>query len=195
MEGLVENMNNIIMGFEFDDTESYNLAKKELDYINRLKENMNINHPDSLLEVYNRLINDEFFKTPVGMEFLRGMQKELYANKVIDNSKIRSIPAIVYNKNKIVSSSNEKVEQRTDIIESKVKNVTKGKSKYRDLYIKMLIINVALVLTILVMFAITKRADKFDADYYRESIEDSYVNWQNELDERESSINSRENGS
>ena len=188
-------MNNIIMGFEFDDTESYNLAKKELDYINRLKENMNINHPDSLLEVYNRLINDEFFKTPVGMEFLRGMQKELYANKVIDNSKIRSIPAIVYNKNKIVSSSNEKVEQRTDIIESKVKNVTKGKSKYRDLYIKMLIINVALVLTILVMFAITKRADKFDADYYRESIEDSYVNWQNELDERESSINSRENGS
>ena len=105
MEGLVENMNNIIMGFEFDDTESYNLAKKELDYINRLKENMNINHPDSLLEVYNRLINDEFFKTPVGMEFLRGMQKELYANKVIDNSKIRSIPAIVYNKNKIGRAS------------------------------------------------------------------------------------------
>lgn len=180
-------MGNIIMGFEFNNIETYSLAKKELDYVTKIKEKNITSNSKKMLEIYNKIIEDGVFKTPIGMEFLRGMQKELYLNKEINNELIRSIPAIVYKEEN--ASKTEASNKTTN------KNINNPKkSKYKDLYIKMLIINFVLVITIVIMFVITKQADKFDPNYYRESIEDSYMSWQRELEERESSLNSRENG-
>ena len=222
------------MGFEFNNEENFNMAKKELDYTMHINENLNNLNSEKTLELYNKLIDDKLFKTPIGMEFLRKLQKKLFNDKTIDNSKIKSIPAIIYteestdnsdksnrrdkknsgnssnntyninsnasnNKSGANNSSNKK---KTSSKENKNNNTgtsssgVKGKNnKYKDLYIKMLIINLALVITIAVMFVITKRADKFDEDYYRESIENEYVSWQKALEEKESSIAAKENAS
>lgn len=220
------------MGFEFNNEENCNMAKKELDYTMHINENLNNLNSEKTLELYNKLIDDKLFKTSVGMEFLRKLQKKLFNDKTIDNSKIKNIPAIIYTEestdasdksnrrdrknsgnssnnninnsnvsnNKSSNSSNNK--KNTVSGDNKKKNTgtsssgSKGKNnKYKDLYIKMLIINLALVITIVVMFVITKRADKFDEDYYRESIENDYVSWQKALEEKESSIAAKENAS
>lgn len=221
------------MGFEFNNEENFNMAKKELDYTMHINENLNNLSSEKTLELYNKLIDDKLFKTPIGVEFLRKLQKKLFNDKAIDNSKIKSIPAIIYteestddsnmsnrrdrknsgnsnnnnninnsnvsnnksgnssnNKKNTVSGNNKKNNTGTNSSGSKGKN-----NKYKDLYIKMLIINLALVITIVVMFVITKRADKFDEDYYRESIENEYVSWQKALEEKESSIAAKENAS
>ena len=223
-------MKNVIMGFEFNNEENFNMAKKELDYTMHINENLNNLSSEKTLELYNKLIDDKLFKTPIGMEFLRKLQKKLFNDKTIDNSKIKSIPAIIYteeatdnldksnrrdrknsgnsNNNNNINNSNVSNNKSSKSSNNKKNTVSKenntranssgnkGKNnKYKDLYIKMLIINLALVITIVVMFVITKRADKFDEDYYRESIENEYVSWQKALEEKESSIAAKENAS
>ncbi len=89
-------MKNVIMGFEFNNEENFNMAKKELDYTMHIKENLNNLNPEKTLELYNKLIDDKLFKTLIGMEFLRKLQKKLFDDKAIDNSKIKSIPATIY---------------------------------------------------------------------------------------------------
>lgn len=224
-------MKNVIMGFEFNNEENFNMAKKELDYMMHINVNLDNLSSEKTLELYNKLIDDKLFKTPIGMEFLRKLQKKLFDDKAIDNSKIKNIPATIYidettdnsdnsnrrdrrnsgnsnnnsnisnnkssksikssnNKKNIVSKENKKNNTGANSSGNKGKN-----NKYKDLYVKMLIINLALVITIVVMFVITKRADKFDEDYYRESIENEYVSWQKALEEKESSIVAEENAS
>lgn len=186
---------NVIMGFEFQDEVSYNQAKNELEKILKIKGKCNIKNSKSLLLLYNRLIDENIFNTPVGMAYLRSIQKELYGRKDIDKQSIRNIPATV---------SGETEKRSRDFSDSQTvgenaagngKDTSKNRKKigkYRDLYIKMLIVNIILVVTIAVMFVITKKSEKFDLDYYRESIENEYINWENNLKERESSLAEQE---
>lgn len=178
-------MSKVIMGFSFDSEEEYFIAKKELEYINKLQDSITTNNPEYLLEIYNKIIRDGIFKTPIGMEYLRSIQLKLYEGKQIDNDRIQNIPAIVYKKT--INSPKEAVHASDH-----KKNTPKG-SKYKDLYIKMLIVNVALVIIIGIMFTISHNAEKFDEDYYRESIENEYIRWEQSLQERESALNGQEN--
>lgn len=175
---------NVIVGFEFEDEISSRMAKQELDKILKLKERYNIKNAATKLEFYNKLIDEKVFKTPVGMEYLRGIQKELYENKEIDNAEIRSIPAIIY------QESDAKVLQNTrkNNLNYNGKQKDKKVEKYKDLYIKMLIVNAVLIVTIIVMFVITKNTEKYDLDYYRESVENEYIEWEQNLQERESAL-------
>ena len=84
------------MGFEFNNEENFNMAKKELDYMMHINVNLNNLSSEKTLELYNKLIDDKLFKTPIGMEFLRKLQKKLFDDKAIDNSKIKNIPATIY---------------------------------------------------------------------------------------------------
>lgn len=191
MKGYERKMSDkVIMGFEFEDEVSYKLAKSELDKILKIKENYSVKSSKNLLEFYNRLIDETIFKTPVGMEYLRNIQKELYAKKDIDKQNIRNIPAIIYEEKGKDSASGNHI--RPVNTSSSVKG-SKKTGKYKDLYIRMLIINVVLVVTIAVMFIITKHSEKYDLDYYRESIENDYINWENNLKEREAALEEQEN--
>lgn len=168
-------MSKVFMGFEFQNEEEYITAKKELEYINKINGNIKTAKPEQLLEIYNKIVNDKMFRTPVGMEYLRNIQISLVKNKQIDKNMIQSIPAIVYN--------------------SGIKSVKEDKRfiKYKDLYTKMIIVNVALVLIIIVMFVISHNSKKFDEDYYRESIENEYIDWEQSIKERESIVKEKEN--
>lgn len=177
-------MSKIIMGYEFENEDEYLIAKKEFDYINKINDNIKWDNPENVLELYNKIISDEMFKTPVGIEYLRNIQIKLTKNNRIDKEKIKSIPVVVYKKDRDKSNIT-------------VKAGTTGKasahnSKYKDLYIKMLIVNAVLVFTIIIMFVISHNAKKFDEDYYKESIENEYISWEKSLQEREAAINEQE---
>lgn len=173
----------VIMGFEFKDEFSYNQAKDELEKIQKIKGDYNIKDIGQLLSLYNRLIDEEVYQTPVGITFLKTIQKELYGKANTLKQSIRNIPAASYDSNAKGGGLKGGDTQKTK----------KGAvGKYKDLYIKMLIINVVLVVTIGVMFVITKHSEKYDLDYYRESIENDYINWENNLKEREAALTQQE---
>lgn len=184
-------MSKVIMGFEFHNEDEYIIAKKEMEYINKIKGNIKTTNPEHLLEIYNKIINDNIFRTPVGMEYLRNIQLSLAKNKQIDKNKIQSIPAIVYNNETYSKDSLKKA--TVNNLTSKTSKDDKNVAKYKDLYTKMLIVNVALVLIIVVMFVISHNSEKFDEEYYRESIENEYTNWEQSIKERESIVKEKEN--
>lgn len=184
-------MSRVIMGFEFENEDDYFMAKKEMQYINKINGNIKTTNPEHLLEIYNKIIDDKIFKTPVGIEYLRNIQLSLVKNKQIDKSKIKNIPVIVYDSDADIKENFNRAVVKN--LNSKISNAKKKADKCKDLYIKMIIVNVALVLTITVMFVISHNSKKFDEDYYRESIENEYISWENSIKERESVIKEKEN--
>lgn len=179
-------MSKVIMGFSFETEEEYALAKKELEYIGKIDEGVKTNNPEHLLEIYNKIIQDGIFKTPVGMEYLRNIQLRLSKNSQIDNSQIQNIPAIVYKKD-------VRLPQKQNHIDSNKNDKKRNGNKYKDYYIRMIIVNITLVIIIAIMFIISHNSKKFDEDYYRESIENEYISWEKSLQERESVLNESEN--
>ena len=81
----------IIMGYEFDDKASADAAKNELEMISKIKSQGNMNNHKIALSVYNKLLEDNLFKTPIGLEYMRSLQKELLTVKTIDKSEIKAI--------------------------------------------------------------------------------------------------------
>lgn len=193
-------MAKVVVGYEFDNEDDYNVAKEELNYINEIKNNPKyINDSGHKLELYNLLITKEKFKTPVGYEFLREIQKELYKNSAVNRESIKSIPykksekPVGIKEKSTTTVKSKEISKNTSYEKNNNSKTYKNYLKYKDLYIKMLIVNIVLILTIVTMFVISRTSKKFDADYYRESIENDYVNWDKALTERESALNEKEN--
>lgn len=177
----------VVMGYEFDNEKAYLAAKQEMEEILQLKIDYDVKTYNGYLEFYNSIIDNKLDRTPIGIEYARNMQRELLKNTK-DKSIIRNIMITdSLNENEI----KEKVISRRK--HEKFKNLEKNLTKYKDLYVKMIIVNVILVATIIVMFIMSEKSEKYDLDYYRESIENEYLDWENNLKERESSLKENEN--
>ena len=83
-------MKNVILGFEFNNEENFNMAKKELDYMMHINVNLDNLSSEKTLELYNKLIDDKLFKTPIGMEFLRKLQNNILNDNSIYNYNINN---------------------------------------------------------------------------------------------------------
>ena len=70
----------ILDGYRFDDSDSYEQARRELARIADIKSESNLRDEESLREVYDTLVESEEFETPVGIGFLREAQKRLVKN-------------------------------------------------------------------------------------------------------------------
>lgn len=185
--GVIGMKDFVVMGYEFDNEKAYLAAKQEMEEILQLKIDYDVKTYNGYLEFYNSIIDNKLDRTPIGIEYARNMQRELLKNTK-DKSIIRNIMITdSLNENEI----KEKVISRRK--HEKFKNLEKNLTKYKDLYVKMIIVNVILVATIIVMFIMSEKSEKYDLDYYRESIENEYLDWENNLKERESSLKENEN--
>ena len=61
----------------FSTLEEANVAKLELDKIEKLTEKLGDADDDMLYKVYNRSIEKNTFRTPVGLEFMKALKKRL----------------------------------------------------------------------------------------------------------------------
>lgn len=172
------------MGFEFDDDAMYEQAKREVDNLVKIRKNFNIKSKEKLLEFYNKLIEEKIFVTPIGIEYLRKLQQELYDSDGIDKEAVRAIPA------------ESRIEMVSNILDTSDKEKEKRRqrelNRYKDKCVKLIMVNIVMFVVIVVMFIITRRSDKIDIDFYRESIENDYLQWENNLQERESRMREQE---
>ena len=65
----------ILDGYRFNDSDSYEQARRELNKVAELKSEKNLKDETELREVYDSLVESEEFITPVGIGFLREAQK------------------------------------------------------------------------------------------------------------------------
>lgn len=162
---------NRIGGYEFEDLMQAKRAEREVKGIEQLNDQLKNKKIPEILEIYNNIIDKKIFKTPVGYEYLKGVQRKLKNSTLIKNEDIRPV-FIAAEKPKVI-------EEKSD-----------GSLKLK----KLQLLNIVLIIVIISMFVISFLSrDKFDEEKYINSIEDRYSSWEKELNERESILNEREN--
>ncbi|MDE5782119.1 MAG: hypothetical protein K2I03_11710 [Lachnospiraceae bacterium] len=161
-----------VAGYIFENEKQADRARRELSGIEHINEQLKNKKPSEMIEIYNSVIDKKIFRTPIGYEYLKGVQR-----------KLKSIPSV------------KKEDVKPITVISNTANENK-KTQNDDGFTKkaLIFINVVLVAVIIIMFIISASGKtKFNEKKYIEQIENRYSSWEKELNERESILNKKEN--
>jgi hypothetical protein len=120
------------------------------------------------------------------MDYLKELQQFLYLSDEVPNDKIRPIP--------INHETKELMEGRRELIENKgeIRRLTDDRKRYKDWFIKSMIVNVVLIIVIIAVIAITANSSNPNVLNYEINLQDKYASWQEQLESQEASLKARE---
>lgn len=178
----------VVSGYVFDNEETAKKAEKEIAGVAYIKNKLDMQDPEAVLSVYNRVVKDKMFSTPVGYEYLTELVEFLGQFDSIDKDRILPIgfePKIVREDSK-EEPSKEVLEKK----EEKNKEAAGGDriDRLRGGLVTSLIVNVILVLAIVAMFILVSKSDVPTIIDYENKLIDRYEEWQKSLEEREAII-------
>lgn len=171
----------IVDGFSFLSEEDAAAAREELKKARYLKRHLEYQSADMILQLYRKALADRTFQTPVGLAFVNEL-RELLIEAGIEEFEIEPIPVyydVVQNK---MRSGYEPVEEKPE--EEKKKGIGKfGIS---------VVLNVVLGLLVAGMFYVAMTGNNPNILNYKNSIENKYAAWEQELSEREQAVREKE---
>ena len=170
-----------INGFVFTDEAEAEQAKKEAHGIHYVEERADMHHPETVLEIYNKMVKQELFETAVGFTYLKELQEYLIQNPSINNSDILPISVT----HPVLEESLRKKLR----ISAKNRASEKKASKKTDGYRKKYEI---LAVSVIGMFIVASTSDSPTIINYENKLIDKYAAWEQELDEREAALKERE---
>ena len=157
-----------INGFVFTDEAEAEQAKKEAHGIHYVEERADMHHPETVLEIYNKMVKQELFETAVGFTYLKELQEYLIQNPSINNSDILPISVT----HPVLEESLRKklrISAKNRASEKKASKKTDGYRKKFEITLFISVIN-----------------------NYEKKQKNKYVAWEQELDEREAALKERE---
>lgn len=177
---------HMVGGYEFNTKEDAQLAKDELNAIKYVSAKTNMKDPKQVYNLYNKIIERKLFSTQIGMNYLKQLQTFLYKSSEIPNDKIQPIP--------INADTQEALDKRKEQIEfkSELRNLSIQVAKYRNNFIRAMVLNIILVIVIIAMFVILKTSSNPNILNYEVTIQNRYAQWQQELQSEEESLKARE---
>lgn len=171
-------------GFLFINGEDAALADKERKQIEYLEKKLDFQNPEQVLAVFQRLIEERSFKTPVGMLYLKKLQDYLMNKVYIGKERIPFIPV------------DEPCDRtiRTERVQLESVKRTRERQKERKLsnYRISVAINILLVIGMLVMFWVATTTDTPNILNYETALENKYASWEEELNQREQVVREKE---
>ena len=139
-----------------------------------------------MLAIYDKVLDERIFVTPVGWEYLKFLQARL-KEEGIDADRIRPIPLYhTFRFPKVDEQENKGVARE------RIHPSTKKKMTAADKMRISVITNVILVLLVAVLFIITLNGENANALNYRKAIQNQYAAWEQELTEREKAVKEKE---
>ncbi len=171
-----------VAGYTFTTKEAADDARNEMNAIRYVSSKTDRKDPKQIYILYNTMLDKELFKTPVGLDYLKDLQQYLYNNKDIPNDKIRPIP-INSELQSMLADKREMTKTRSRLV-----GLTKERNKYKDRFIRMVIINIALVIAIIAMAVIMATSQTPTIINYENKIQDKYAGWEEELQSREAQV-------
>lgn len=169
----------IVDGYLYGNADDVNRAKEEKKTVKFLQSKINYEDIQNALKIYDKAIKDKIFKTPVGFEFLKVMRFEMIRHGMPAEN-IQPIPLyVVFSK---------EVEQRP----IRIFQVKEQSGNLKESLRISLWVNIALGILVVGMFMITLFGDNTNILNYKYKIENEYVNWEQELEEREAVVREKE---
>ena len=183
----------IIDGFIIENEEMASQAIKEEEGVRYIKERTPMDDPNVVLNLYNRLLEQNLFTTPVGIRFLIELQSILYASEEIADESVAQIPTTGFVKEIVVK---QPVTEYVETPQKKAGAKTKAEKKersYKNAYHVSLFFAIVFAVCVAGMFVITKISDNnVNILNYREQIINEYAEWEQNLKEKEDSLRERE---
>ena len=181
MEGETQTSRNA-EGFFFLNAEDAGMAVKEKKQIEYLKAHLDYGHPEQVLTLYERMLRERIFKTPVGVIYLKQLQEFLLEQPEIDPTKVSMIP--VYTPCTYMPQRRERPVRSNP-------GPMEGASRTVGMRISV-ILNVLLTVAVIAMFVLALSSSHPNILNYRSAILNEYASWQQDLSEREQVIREKE---
>ncbi len=169
-------------GYSFLNEEDARRAESEKKRIKLIEEKLDYSNPETILVIYKKAIQERVFKTPIGVAYLRKLQMFLVKSG-IDTNEIPMIPIYV--------TFESTLYKKPVPTRPRVQLEKKEESKPQALPLSI-IINIALVISIIAMFVITLNSNQPNILNYERVLTDRYAGWEQELTEREQVIKEQE---
>lgn len=171
-------------GFSFSSEQEASIAKKELEGIKYVKGKLDMDHPEQVLQLYNKMVDEKLFVTAVGIAYLADLREYLESIPMINNDEIHSIYVSHPMIEEVIKEQKQKVQEAKSAAKKAAgkKSGVEGKLKlsYR--------LNIILVICVILMFVITGTSKHPTILNYETELINRYSAWEQELTEREAAI-------
>lgn len=171
----------VIGGFYFEEEQEIERARREAEGIEYIKSNTDMENPEIVLQLYQKLIEEHLFETVVGIGFLKELRDYLEQVPTLEEQDLPSIH---------LPKKEELLEKKRGKDTQKVEKAARNQVK-RNLKISLLV-NLFLLILAAGMFIISMTGDNLNIVNYENKIINKYADWEQELKQREQSIKTRE---
>lgn len=213
----------IVEGYEFDNIEDANVAKKELEAVKYLSKKTSESTPQACLKIYDKIVEQNLFKTAIGFDFLHALEEYLLQNGLFDvphvsEEDLEQAAMIEKSMQKVESVQEQhdesKKEEKTDISQSATEPVKKEKVKKekvkkekvkkeidedtvlkrtKEKLVMSMLLNGILIICVLAMMYIASTSNNVNIINYETALKDKYATWAEDLKQKETQIKQREN--
>ncbi len=177
-------------GFLFEDEETAQVARREAEGIRYIKQRTALDNPEVVLKLYNKLLEQELFVTPVGVRFLTELQSILLDSVSVAGDEILPIPvkSPEGTQKPEAASPVEKVVQKP--VEAEKKADKKVGGDYRKKFLVATFFAIVFGASVIGIFVINAiSGNNINIINYREQILNEYSSWEAELKKEEERLN------
>lgn len=187
-------------GFVFRTKKEAELAQREIEGTKYLRQKLDMENPNAVFSIYQNLIEQDLFETPVGYCFLKELRDYLLMIPVISNEEVLAIP-IRYpqteEEEKKQKKEQKKEEQRKERQREKEKAKNKKEQKkegknYKGRCQFFMVTSLILLISVVSMMLLAATSDNVNILNYENKLIDKYSSWEQELEEREQAVKEQE---
>lgn len=180
-----ENNDLVVGGYQFNSRADADKARDEQKKIAYIEAHMNMDNPESVLTIYEKMLSNRIFATPVGLDYLKEIRDYLISREEIDNEAVKPLEL-----NRMYSLGQESVTEE----ELPKRRVVPAKKKnpFEERFFFSLVLNILLVIAVAAMFVIATTSDNPNIINYENSLVNKYASWEQDLREREDRIREEE---
>lgn len=187
-------------GFVFRTKKEAELAQREIEGTKYLRQKLDMENPNAVFSIYQNLIEQDLFETPVGYCFLKELRDYLLMIPAISNEEVLAIP-IRYpqteEEEKKQKKEQKKEEQRKERQKEKEKAKDRKEQKkegknYKGRCQFFMVTSLILLISVVSMMLLAATSDNVNILNYENKLIDKYSSWEQELEEREQAVKEQE---
>ena len=161
-------------GFSFENKDEAEQAKKEIEGIRYIKTKTDMNDPEVILQVYNKMIGQKLFETAVGYSYLKDLQEYLTTIPFIKNEDILPIPVTHPRLEESLKKQKREIAQKERVRAVRARQREKKLAKIDRKALE------------------TESSGKLTIVDYQSKLLNRYASWEQELTEREKAVSEKE---
>ena len=177
----------LVEGYSFETEAEAKMAINELEGVNYLEKRTNFEDVNSVLDVYNKVIDKGLFRTPIGYSFLKELQDILVDSGEIELENIQPIP--------VVASRDRKGKKEDERRTRELKKLGSQEEKLKNIIAGLSLTCGIIVIIFIVFIIFTKNSDNINITNYKARLDRQYQErenelaiWSNELKEKENRL-------